>query len=142
MVEPEVDPQANVVPTITRVRALFHNLLTDPNAFALPENSVRALIAFVVIGGMLWMQWHSPKEGAVPAALVSAAGLATGFYLTGSASATMKGLLSMLYVGAFVAFLLCFNWVPESINSQVTTVIGIYYGAKLLREDPAITPSS
>ena len=113
----------------------------SPNAFGLPENFVRALIAFLLIGGQLFMQWKSPQEGAVPAALVSAAGLATGFYLTGGASPTMKGLLSLVYALAFVGFLVVHNWVPEAINSQVTIVIGIYYGAKVLRDVAPPTPT-
>lgn len=117
------------------VRAVdfLRSMITSATAFNLPENFVRASIAFLVISGMLWMQWHSPKEGAVPAALVSAAGLATGFYLAGSASPTMKGLLSLIYVGAFVAFFLQYGWVPESINSQVSMVMGVYYGAKMVK---------
>jgi len=111
---------------------IINRFLASTNAFGLPENFVRAFIAFLLVGGQLLMQWRSPKDGAVPAALVSAAGLATGFYLTGNASSTMKGLLSLVYAIAFVAFLVVYGWVPEAINSQVTIVIGIYYGAKVL----------
>ena len=116
----------------------FRQSLQPGNAFAMPNNCVRASMAFLLIGGMLWMQWHSPKDGTVPAAMVSAAGLATGFYLTGDASATMKALLSLVYVGAFVGFFLVYGWVPEAINSQVTTVLGIYYGR--LRTNGATKP--
>lgn len=128
------------MPTLTDVVTAIKAKATPGQAFGLPPNAVRATMTMLLIGGMLWMQWWSPKEGAVPPSLISAAGLATGFYLTGDSSPTMKALISLLYVIAFVAFLVEYNWLPESINSQVTIVLGVYFGNRMRSTPPATTP--
>jgi hypothetical protein len=100
---------------------------------------VRASIAFVIIGAALWLEWILP-ESKVPLELLSIAGLVTGYYLTGDASHVMKGILSLLYVAVFAAFLLRHASASESavansaapafIIGQVNTVIGIWYGQR------------
>lgn len=111
-------------------------------AFAAPDNFVRATITFVVVGTYLWMQWSSPdpKQFVVPGALVSAAGLVTGFYLTSDASVSMKAALSIIYTMMFAAFFAKWGWVPESVNTQVTTVLGIYFGKKIMEAAKNIPP--
>jgi len=104
----------------------FH---TPGNAFLLPDYVVRYLIIFVVVAGYLWMQWHSPIDGAVPQELVGIAGVVTGYALAGRGSPTMKALVAIVYVYAEIAFLVTFKWAPGTITSQVAMVVGSYFGA-------------
>ena len=128
--EPTVGTTLGTSPTARRVSLLawLRATATPGEAFGLPANTVRALMALVLIGIYLWMQFHG--SGLVPDSLIGAVGLVTGFYLTGDASPTMKALVSMVYVGAFAAFLATRGVVPEAITAQVTTVLGMYYGRK------------
>ena len=93
---------------------------------------VRGTIAFIIIGSLLWLEWHSPEPQAYapPGSLMGVAGLVTGYYLSGSASLCMKGILSILYVVMFSAFMLRLGWAPEFIVGQVSIVIGIWYGQR------------
>lgn len=134
----EIVPDQPPPPTLAEqcsaaVAKLFSGRLDDLYA-KLPENTVRALITFVVLLPYFWLQWTStdPKAFTVPPSLMSAAGLVTGFYLTGDSSKLMKALLSLTYVALFSAFMWRFGWVPESINTQVTMVMGIYFAKKVV----------
>lgn len=131
----ETVPPAPPAPVITRpsvahpLHAAYRRLSAAYDTR--PDNTVRGVITFLLVGAMLWMQWHSPKDGTVPAALISAAGLATGYYLTQQdASKIMRAALSVCYVAAFCAFLITYGWLPDTINAQVTMIVGIYYGRK------------
>lgn len=89
---------------------------------------VRGFVTFVLMTGYLWMQWQSPRDGAVPLGLVGLVGIATGFYLTHpDASMLMKALLAVIYVVALVAFYLMHNWAPAEIIGQVTIIVGILF---------------
>lgn len=145
-------PLPNVPPVTPRppsllwagIKSLVAQLHTPGNALGMPDNFVRATITFALVGVYLWMQWSSPdpKSFVVPGALVGAVGLVTGFYLTSDASVSMKALLSIVYSLVFAAFMAKWGWVPESVNTQVTTVLGIYFGKKILEAQqrvPAVT---
>jgi hypothetical protein len=120
----------NPVTTVaTAVKSVATQLHTPGNAFLLPDNTVRYLIVAVVVLGYLWMQWHSPTEGAVPQELVGIAGIVTGYALAGKGSPTMKALVSIVFVFAEVAFLLNFKWAPGTITGQVSLIVGTYFGA-------------
>lgn len=105
-------------------------------SFATPGEAfgMRALMALGLIGSLLWLQWITPAGAHVPSSIVGAAGICTGYYLTGDSAPTMKAVVSLGYVGFFIAFVLRHGAdpqleVPETITSQVTTVMGIYFGA-------------
>lgn len=102
--------------------------------FADLDSWVRGTITFTLVGVYLYMQWVSPtpKEFVVPPSLVSAVGIVTGFYLAGDSSKCMKAALSIVYVITFAAFMAVHGWVPESVNTQVTTALGIWFGKKIV----------
>jgi len=130
---PDDSTTSPVVPAAPNARFVewLRSLSTSLTAFGGPSTLVRATITFIFVGIYLWMQWNSPKDGAVPAALVSAASVVTGFYLTSDASVTMKALLSIVYAAAFAAFLCAYQWVPGEINGQVMLILGVYFGKKV-----------
>lgn len=98
-----------------------------------PAVLTRFLLTFILVSAYLYLQWESPKEGTVPGVLITGTGIVTGYYLTSDASHLMKSILAVVYTAALAAFLIQFQWVPESVNTQVSTVLGIYFGRRVVQ---------
>ena len=125
-----INSAASVLSSIpSQAKSAFSSFLV-----AVPE-LVRECIALTLVGGLLYMQWNSAQDGAVPAAMVSAAGIASGYYLVQErASIVMKAFLSILYVSVFTAFLMKKTWLPDSLNAQVSTILGIWFAKEISRQ--------
>ena len=120
---------ATVEPMPTRLRQAVSVLGTVAAPLGQSTEWARGLVTFVFVTGYFWMQWQSPRDGAVPLGLVSAVGMATGFYLTHpDANRHARTALCIIYVVALVAFYMVHNWAPAEVIAQVTVILGILFG--------------
>lgn len=129
-------PRAPFAALGNAVRWLWSKRYPD-QPFYLPPTTVRALLCCVLTGSLLWMQWNSPNDGAVPNGLVALGGGAAGFYLGAENSKHMKAVISLAVIAMSCAFYLHRNWIPDSLVALAGTVFGLYF-AKTAKTQPSL----